>query len=359
VCDLKKSGIDKYLLQVLSVAREEGIVLDFLTSQYSKEAECFLHQKGSRLYTVHSLKKPHLHYRDVKQILSSGEYTGAYFNVSEPLNLMGAKAAHDLSLPCSVHSHASNMDVSSFPQRWVRGAINCLCRPMIRSYTDRFYTCSSKAAEWLFGKEFSSSERCRVIYNAVDETRFYPCEEKRRVVRKELGFSEKDFVIGHVGSYCYQKNNFFLPKILEEAVKDCPNAKMLLVGDGADRPAVEEDFFRRGLSQNVLFLGVRTDVSELFRAMDVFVLPSRFEGLPIVAVEAQLSGVPCLLSDRIDPLVCLSSRSELLSLSDPSLWAREALRFEGLDQNEASYTNISLFSAHKNRAQLVQLVMDL
>ncbi len=356
--DLKHSGIDKYLLNVVKIAKENDVVLDFLTSQYSQEAAEYLSGFGCNVYTVCNLKKPQDHYKDVCEILRKGNYDKAYFNISEPLNMMGPKAAHDCGVYTIIHSHSSGMDIANKYKRLVRGFINDLCRPMLSRFGDEFFACSTKAGYWMYTKKIVESDKFSIIYNSVDATKFKPDAALGEAKRTELNIPEDSFVIGHVGNYCYAKNNFFLVDIMAEVIKEKSNALMLCIGDGADREAVEAYAKERGVYDNMRFLGIRSDVSALMNALDVFVLPSRFEGMPIVAIEAQLCGIPCVVSSNIDRLVLLSNTCESISIDDASDWAKVIVNL-GSKKDETSLAPdaLSKFSVSESKNQIVNILI--
>lgn len=356
--DLKHSGIDKYLLNVVKIAHENNVQLDFLTSCYSQEAAEYLGQFGCKVFSISNLKKPQDHYRNVCDILNEGNYDKAYFNISEPLNMMGPKAAHDKGVYTIIHSHSSGMDISNKYKRLIRGCINTLCRPLLSKYGDKFLSCSTKAGYWMFTKNVVESERFSIIYNSVDATKFKVDTVLGRSKRTELNIPEDALVLGHVGNYCYQKNNYFLVDIMAEILKLKENALMLCIGDGADRESVEAYAKERGVFDNMRFLGIRADVSELMNTFDVFVLPSRFEGLPVVAVEAQLSGVPCIVSNNIDSLVLLSNTCKSVSIDDASLWAKNAVEL-ALRKAESVLNKdaLSKFSVAESKNQIIDFLI--
>ncbi len=356
--DLKHSGIDKYLLGVLKVALKNDVQLDFLTSNYSEDAEKYLENLGCRLFSINNLKKPLTHYGDVREIVEKGGYDKAYFNISEPLNMMGAKAAHDAGIEVMLHSHSSGMDISNKYKRFIRGLINKICKPFLWRYGDKFFACSKKAGYWLYPKKVVESDKFHVIYNAVDTSRFCPDERIRAEKRLQLSIDDDTIVIGHIGNYCYQKNNFFLVDIMSEFIKLNKKAVMLCVGDGADRTAVETYAKEKGVADVMNFMGIRSDVNELIKAMDVFVLPSRFEGLPVVAVEAQLSGVACIVSSNISDEVILSTKTVSLDLSSAQQWA-EKISEAASNENNAELLSgvIEKYSLDNQKEQIINTIL--
>jgi glycosyltransferase involved in cell wall biosynthesis len=142
-------------------------------------------------------------------------------------------------------------------------------------------------------------------------------------------------VIGHVGRFAPQKNHGFWLQIAECIAARCDNAYFVLVGDGELRPAFEEQVRQRGLQDRFVFTGVRSDVAQMMRAMDVFLFPSQFEGLGIVLLEAQASGLPCVVSDVVPPEAMVTERqvARLALEESPATWAETVLRSAARDRN--------------------------
>jgi glycosyltransferase involved in cell wall biosynthesis len=160
-----------------------------------------------------------------------------------------------------------------------------------------FLACSSGAADFLFGTQIPQ-EKIQVLKNAINLQRFAFDPEIRQKRRADLELENK-LVLGHVGRFAYQKNHDFLIDVFADAASRLPNAVLLLVGDGELRKGIEDKAEKLGISGKVRFLGNRADVAELYQAMDIFLLPSNFGGLDLVTVEAQASGLKCLVSDAM------------------------------------------------------------
>ena len=179
--------------------------------------------------------------------------------------------------------------------------------------------CSEAAGKAYFGKNFT------VINNGVDVEKFAYNPAVRAQKRKELGL-ENNFVVAHVGRFSAEKNHTFLIDIFREVVALDPSARLVLVGGGPLANSIKKKVLSLNLQDKVLFLGVRKDVPNLLQAFDVFVLPSFHEGMPVVGVEAQATGEPCVFTDTITPEVLLLPSSSMLSLEDsPTKWAQRIL----------------------------------
>ncbi len=161
------------------------------------------------------------------------------------------------------------------------------------------FACSQDAGRSLFGKLGIRSRKFRIMPNAIEIDKFIFDQDVRRKVREQLGICESTFVIGHVGRFDENKNQIFLLEILRKQLDHHADVILLLIGDGDNLSRVKKNAICKGIDNAVLFLGRRSDVSDLMQAMDVFVLPSYFEGLSIVTIEAQTAGLPVFLSDTL------------------------------------------------------------
>jgi glycosyltransferase involved in cell wall biosynthesis len=180
-----------------------------------------------------------------------------------------------------------------------------------------FCACSKAAGEWLFGEQIPR-EKIRVLNNAIEVEKFSYNPDTRKKYREELGL-KKSFVVGHIGRFGYPKNHEMLIDIMSRVCGIIPNAKLLLIGTGEFHKGIMEKVKALGLSDDVLFLGHRDDIPELLQAMDVFVLPSRFEGLPYTLIEAQAAGLRCLASEFVTNEAGITSNIEFLPY-DNDMW---------------------------------------
>lgn len=187
----------------------------------------------------------------------------------------------------------------------------------------RTAACSHLAAEALFGK--AGAQKAVVFPVGIDTERFAFSRERREVCRKKLAL-EGNFVLGHVGVINKQKNHRFLLDVFREIAGRNSCARLLLVGDGILEKEIRQQVKQYGLEQKVIFTGRTDRVSEYLCAMDVFVLPSVYEGMPATVVEAQASGLPCVVSDQVTPEVKLTENVSFLPLAGGAeLWAEKLL----------------------------------
>lgn len=196
------------------------------------------------------------------------------------------------------HSH-SDTRAHDAQANLLRRAYLAGARRWIRRHGTHGLACSAKAAECFFGTHWRTDPRWRVHFCGIDLKPFREPAEPA-AVRAELGIPREAFIVGHVGRFTPEKNHAFFLAVMAEVIRRTPAAYAVLVGDGPLRAEVEAQANHMGLADRVRFLGVRADVPRLMQgAMDVFLLPSLREGLPLVLVEGQAAGLPCVISDVI------------------------------------------------------------
>ncbi|MCH5311499.1 MAG: glycosyltransferase family 1 protein [Prevotella sp.] len=239
---------------------------------------------------------------------------------SGPKNCFILKAAKKWGIPVRVaHSHNTGFQ-SKNPVSIMLG--NMLKRPMERYATHRV-GCSAMACEWMFGKDSVESGKAKVILNAINCDLFIYNEKIRHEVRRELGLENK-FVLGHVGRFETQKNHSFLLDIFAEVAKKRDDACLVLIGIGSLMENMKRKAETLGVADKVMFLGFRSDRERIMQAMDTFVFPSLHEGLSVVLIEAQASGMPVFASDSTTAEVSYSPYIKFLSLNKgASEWAEE------------------------------------
>ena len=204
--------------------------------------------------------------------------------------------------------------------------IHYLSRLLYGKYVDVKFAPSDLAAEYTFGKVALKKGKVSLLHNAVDLNIYHYYAKEREDIRKELSLEDKK-VIGHIGRFMHQKNHSFLLDIFYEIKKKEPNSVLLLVGGNGDlEKSVRQKVADRGLEDSVIFAGIRSDIPQILSAMDVFVMPSFFEGMPNTVIEAQATGLPCVISDTITKQADITGLVEYLPLSQPaSIWAEKAL----------------------------------
>lgn len=249
------------------------------------------------------------------------------------------------------HAHNSNQNKD------MKYLLKLLYKRKIPNYSSHLFACSAMAGNWMFGGEAFS-----VLPNAIDARQYEYDEAVREKVRNAFEVAPDTVVVGHVGRFSEQKNHSFLIDIFAEVAKLHPNSRLLLVGDGELRQGITEKCEKMGLSDLVIFAGLREDVPELLQAMDVFVLPSHYEGMPLVLIEAQASGLPSIRSDKV-PAECEKTHGLVkeVKLSDSALqWAHQALDVRKIPRR-STFEEIQAagFDIYDNARKLEQFYLEL
>lgn len=219
-------------------------------------------------------------------------------------------------------AHSRNAGVEKGP----KGIATRFFRRNLAGKADYCFACSYLAGEDVFGKEAVTAGKVKIIHNAIDTEKFTYDSEKRARVREELGLVKK-LTVGHVGRFNYQKNHPFLIEIFASLCEIRPDAVLLLLGEGPDKEKIREQCKKLGIEEKVRFLGNQKHPEDYYQAMDLFVLPSFFEGLPGVLVEAQASGLRCFVSDTITREAAATELVTYLSIEKPAKeWAEAMLK---------------------------------
>lgn len=325
---MNRGGAETMLMNYYRHINRERIQFDFLlTVEGKSDYEEEILSLGGRLYHITPLTRATIkqYLDDIARFFKEHpDYTMVHSHTSSKsvLPLWVAKK-HGISVRIS-HSH--NMFLGKSVFNWKETMRKLLRMPLKWCATD-YFACSEGAAVWLYGQREVQRGRVHILNNAIDSKAFSFDETIRRSYREKFKL-QKQFVVGHVGRFQEQKNHTFLLAIYQEIYKKNPNSALLLVGDGEQREEIEKKVRQLGLQEQVIFTGVREDISALLQMMDVFVFPSRFEGLGMVLIEAQAAGLPSFTSKTVVPLEAkVSNLLEYISLEEtPEYWAEQIVK---------------------------------
>lgn len=314
-------GVESFVMNYYIQLATKGIQFDFVSMFPKLAYEKEIKQLGGRVFHISNVKKdPSRYATELTAIIESGNYDVVHVNMLSAANIVPLRVAYK----CGVKKIVAHSHNSSSPGI-IRNVMHLWNKRYIERYATDYFACSEFAGAWLFTSHLIQGEKYHIINNALCLEKYYYNEYVRKKIRKDLGLENK-FVVGHVGRFEEQKNHSFLIKIFNEIVKREPNAILLLVGNGELEDVIKRNVIDLNLKDKVMFLGVRNDVNKIWQAIDVFVFPSLFEGLPIVAVEAQASGVVSVLADTITKEVKITDNVVFLSLDEPAeVWAQRVI----------------------------------
>lgn len=229
-----------------------------------------------------------------------------------------------------LHSHNTQSNVG------VLQPLHYFNRLFVDLLSNIHLACGKEAGKWMY-----SSRPFEVINNAVDVSKFQYNEQYRKEIRSEFSIPDDVYVIGNVGRFETAKNHKFIVDVFKEYHKTNPKSVLFLIGDGSLKEEIKENVDRYGLKESVYFLGLRSDIEKIYSALDLFFLPSLFEGLPFVLIEAQCSGVNCLVSNNVTSEAFITDLITNLSLEDDiNNWVSAIDTMSLEKRNRASYSDV-------------------
>lgn len=284
--------------------------------------------------TEKKLKRPFEYYKKTIGLLNSKQYDCVHIHGDVAyLLLIFAMAAEKSGVKRIIlHSHAAGVDGRA---RSIKKILHDATKKRLKRHGSLFVACSDVAAKWMFPN--INQNKIIMIHNGINLVDFKFCQNIRDEQRKQLGVTN-DYLVGHVGRFAYQKNHDFLIRAFAEIKKKISNAKLILIGEGILMNEVKNEAKKLGLQEDIIFYGACHNVNELMQAMDLFVLPSHFEGLPVVGVEAQAAGLPVLFSDQITKEARQTENVRFLSIENgqESVWAQNAFEIKNNNSYDRS-----------------------
>jgi len=275
---------------------------------------------GGRIFKIPPYQKPFAYHKALKQLLIRENYRIVHSHINT-LSVFPLFAAKRANTPVRIaHSHST-----AGKGEFARNILKYTLRPFSKIFPTHYCACSEYAGRWLFGDKLYDRGMVNLVKNAIDLSKFRLDPLVRDAVRRELGV-ENRLVIGHVGRFMKQKNHSFLIDIFEQVHLRNPDSVLVLIGEGELEFEIRAKVERLGLADSVRFLGVRDDVQRLLMGMDLFLLPSLYEGLPVVGIEAQACGLPVVASDTVTSEIKVLDNFVFISLDSSAVeWADETL----------------------------------
>lgn len=310
-------GIESVIINYFNNIDKRKIHFDFLCNFKGKIAyEDYLKSKGSRFFKITSRKQnPLLFKKELKSFFKKygKKYNCLWINLNSLVNIdyiiEAKKSGIDRII---IHSHNTEIMESGISGK-VKSWIHNFNKNRIDKYVTDFWACSMDAAKWMFPQKVW--HQTKIIRNAINPINFKFNEDERKKIRSSYDL-EDSIIIGNVGRLQYQKNQEFIIRIIKRLSEKRSNLKLVLIGDGPDRLKLEKDIETLNLERNVLVLGKSEYVSKWYNAFDLFLFPSRFEGISVALLEAQANGLPILASSSVNPQeVTVNSNLQFLNLN--------------------------------------------
>lgn len=350
-------GVEAVIMNYYEHIDRTKVQFDFIVHNDNKiDITQKVEAMGGKVYKVTPYyKNPIAFMHGIYKVIRDHHYRIVHSNMNT-LSAFPLFAAWVAGAPVRIlHNHST-----SSPGETKRNIMKFMLRPFARLFANHYLACSRLAGEWMYGRKMMDSGKVTIVNNAIDLKKYAFNPQKRKILRKELGLAD-EFVIGHVGRFMFQKNHEFLIDVFAEAYKKNPHMALLLVGDGPLRPAMEEKVRKLGLTGHVKFLGLRNNVQDFYHVMDLFILPSHYEGLPVVGVEAQANGLLCLFSTKVTKETCLTHSAQFLDLeAGASMWAEGIISLK-CERNKKAGDELRQagFEINKETEKLVKFYIEL
>ena len=327
VSELNQGGMENFIMNIYRNIDRNKIQFDFIV--HHKAIGIFepeIERLGGKIY--------HFSIMDDKNIIKYIMEINNFFKIHKEYNVvhghlgstgylyLGAAKKHGVKC-CIAHSHTTSTPKS------LKGFIKNICFKFYKINSDVRFACSTEAGKFIF-----NNRNFTIIPNGVDFQRFKYNAKSRNEFRKKYNI-ENYTLIGHVGRFTVEKNHTFIIKLFKEILDSSDNYRLVLVGDGKLKKEIELLAKNMGLKDKIIFTGNVKDVERIYSAIDIFILPSLFEGLPVSAVESQVSGLPTILSNKITREVEISELVTYLDIEDVELWKKCILSYNGIKNRES------------------------
>ena len=320
VSNMARAGIETMLMNYYREMDRDRIQFDFLANKPDPgEYDDEIRSMGGRVFVSPGLNPLHFprYRRYGADLLRDNPDIRIVHAHNEAMGYYAIRSARDAGIRVRI-AHAHNTQIIhdyKYP-------LKLACKQLLPGAATDYWSCGRDAGIYYYGKKRWNASGF-ILHNAIDTERFGFRPEARERKRKQLGLQDC-LVIGHVGRFNIQKNHSRLLDIFAETLKTVPEARLVMIGTGELEQDMKEKARAIGIQNQTYFPGQMADVSEWYQAMDCFVLPSLFEGLPVVGIEAQTAGLPCVFSDRVTEEALLSPETRRISLkADNADWARE------------------------------------
>ena len=359
VSNMGRAGIETMLMNYYREMDRSRIQFDFLANkpvpgEYDEE----IRSMGGRVFVSPGLNPVHYprYRRYVMDLLHENRDIRIVHAHNEAMGYYALQSARDAGIRIRI-AHAHNTRII----RDYKYPLKLVCKQLLPGAATDYWSCGRDAGIYYYGKKRWNASGF-ILHNAIDVERFGFRPEVRERQRQRQGL-ENSFVIGHVGRFNVQKNHSRLLDIFAAVARDIPEACLVLIGTGELEQAMKEKARGLGILDRTIMPGQMADVSEWYQAMDCFVLPSLFEGLPVVGIEAQAAGLPCFFSDHVTDEVLLSTAAQRIPLAaDDAEWARAILekRQAGTDRMQGQdIVRRAGYDIHTEARKLQELYLEM
>ena len=302
------NGVESVIMNYYRHLDHSKVQFDFICDEDSTRIPYDEIKKlGGRVFLVPKYQNLPKYLKALEKLFKENQYRIVHANLST-LSVFPLYVAKKVGVPIRIaHSHST-----SNPKEWKRNLIKNILRPFSMRYATDYFACSEVAGRYLFGNKAFDQGEVKIIHNAIDVEKFKFDKVARKKLRKEFGIMDSTIVIGHVGRFVQTKNHTFLVDVFKKYHERNPDSKLLLIGIGPLENQIKDKIRKLDLVESVIFLGQRDDINKLYSVMDIFCLPSLYEGLPVVGVESQATGLPIIFSNGVSHEAIISKNAKIV-----------------------------------------------
>ncbi len=350
--DMNYGGVETVIMNYYRRIDKNKIQFDFFALEGSKLPQKEeIEEAGGRVYIVPRYTKPWKYCKKVYDIFKQNNYKIVHSNMNT-LSFFPLYTAKKAGIPVRIahnHSTASKGETK-------KNLLKYVLRPFAKKYATDYMACSVQAAEWMFGKKAVDEGCVNIVNNAIEVENFTYNASKRNDIRAQYAVQEDEILLGCIGRLCFQKNQKFLLRLLTKLNNEAGcsgRVKLMLIGDGENRDRLIALIRELKLDNQVIMVPACDNVNDYYSAFDIFTLPSRYEGFGMVAVEAQVSGLPCLLSDKFPEAVVIGTKVDRMEL-DEERWLDKLKAYVDETKKQRA-CDIDLFSDYDVKVQAGKL----
>lgn len=353
VSNMDRAGIETMIINYYRNIDREKVQFDFLCNKKKIGAyEDKIKSMGGRIFRTPGLNpiKWFKYEKMVMDLLKSNPEIKIVHSHNGAFSLQAQLAAKKSNIKNRiVHVHGTKIDFN------LKLPLKLFYKMFLKSVSNNYWGCGKEAVQYYFGKKVIRNNEYKIIKNAIEVDNYLYNEKVREKLRKKYNLENK-FVIGNVARFMKQKNHTFTLDLFKVILDKEPNAVLLLLGDGELQDKIKQKAIDLKIQNSIIFMGNIDNVNEMYQAMDVFILPSLFEGLPVVGIEAQAAGLKCFMSDTITDEVAITENVKFLNLKNDSLdiWADEILKSKEYIRKDMSKEIIKAGYSIKEEAKKLQ-----
>lgn len=322
-------GVEAVIMNYYRNIDRSKIQFDFICDE---DSTCIPYEEikklGGRIIVIPPYQKPLKYHKELKKVLKENNYKIIHSHINT-LSLFPLFAAKRAGVPVRIaHSHSTTNK-----KEWKRNIMKQILRPLSKIFATNYFSCSEFAGRWQFGNKDYDKGKVYLMNNAIEVDKFIFNENIRNEVRKELGVLDETFIIGHIGRFVETKNHSFLLEIFKSIQEKRNESILLLLGQGPLEEKVKNKAKELNIESKVKFLGQKTDIEKYYQAFDIFLLPSLYEGLGMTLIEAEVSGLDCIASNKVPKeSEIIENRVKFISLEDKEKWISECVNYKKSDR---------------------------